>query len=79
MCDDCAQSVENVLDPLPHPMVVDIQSGDVLVVHTAKRSPDAVADRIKSQLATVSPGAKVLVIDDGCELTHVLRPAQGPS
>lgn len=70
MC-NCADSAEDLLEPLPHPMVVSIQAGDVLVVHSAKRTT---GDRIKSQLDAIAPGANVLVIDDGTELTHILRP-----
>ncbi len=71
MC-NCAESAEQPLKPLPHAMVVNIQSGDVLVVRANKVIP---GDRIKSQLDAIVPGANVLVIDDGAELTHILRPS----
>jgi hypothetical protein len=70
MC-ECAQSAETVLDPLPHPMMVDIQSGDVLVVHSDRRGGK---ERLEAQLADITPGAKVLFVDDGNLLTHILRP-----
>ena len=54
--------------------VVNIQPGDVLVVHTDKRASEAATARIKAQLDAVAPGVAVLVIDEDLKLTHILRP-----
>lgn len=74
MCDDRLQSVESVLEPRDHRMVVGIRSGDVLVIHTEKRVNADFKQRLTDQLAETAPGAQVLVVEDGALMTHVLRP-----